>query len=228
MIGLSGSFVRVHAGARPLSVLLELDDGASVCLPAVPGFIGALLFDEDGELTQLSWEPADVSASDPSNASAAPTAALRDLRATVSAAVNRGVFRVQRDWFDELAAEMRGAAGPDPTLALYAAYAIHDYDMRGEIAALLKDKSEHLGFALFDLALLAAGDAVQRSRRDGALLPPFPLLTQGWPLLEVFRAGVDSELLDLRAYLRPSVWTCFEPLGTQRLLKRIKRKGGQP
>jgi len=57
----AGSLVRIDPRAGDASsVLLELDDGCSVLLPAIPEFIAELHFD-DGELVHLAYEPAETS-----------------------------------------------------------------------------------------------------------------------------------------------------------------------
>lgn len=48
--------VEVAAAGTPASVLLELDDGRSVLMPAIPGQVTELTF-KDGELAHLTYEP---------------------------------------------------------------------------------------------------------------------------------------------------------------------------
>lgn len=222
----NGELVRlsgVDETTRREVVLLELDDGAGVCMPAIPEFIGELRFDEDGELTHVAYEPSEFTER---WAAWEPRALeLRNLRATVSASVNRGVFRLREGTVSEFVEGIRTPRSVDPALALYGAYALHDLGRREEIRAMLDSLRADLGIALFDLALLAADQRVTQCRQDGVLAPPFPLLTNGWTLLSAFKTELDPDFMDLRSHLRQSVWTVFEPAGTEKLIKRIETNG---
>lgn len=210
--GDQGTLVRVAPRQGARSVLLELDDGGGVLLPAIPEFIAGLDFD-DGELVHVAYEPSDLSPR--WHAYAARVDELRMLRATVAAAAGLGVFRLSGNNASQLARGMQVARSVDPSMALYAAYAYHELGLRDDIRALLSSLHGDLGFAFFDIALLAADTALSQGLRDDRVLPAVPLLAQGWSLLGAFRAPASPLLDVLRRHLRPSLWTLFDPAGTR-------------
>lgn len=210
-----GSLVRMTPQHGAVSVLLELHDGCGALVPAIPEFLGELIF-EDGELVHVAFEPSDLSSR--WNDYAARQNELRALRGAIAAAAGLGVFRLTGDNALRLARGMQIAKSIDPSMALYAAYAYHDLGRRDRIREMQSFLRGDLGVTFFDIALLAADDSLWNAHRDGTVLPPVPLLSQGWPLLSAFRAPVSNALLALQRHLRPSLWTLFDPTGTQALV----------
>jgi hypothetical protein len=213
-----GTLVRVSPQHGPATVLLELHDGCGVLLPAIPDFLAELTFDE-GELSQVAYEPSD-------NGSRwgeykARQREMRTLRAAIAAAAGLGVFRLKGDNALQLAQAMQFAKSIDPSMALYAAYAYHDLGRRDRIREMQSYLRGDLGVTLFDIALLAADDSLEEALRNDAVLPPVPMLSQGWSLLSAFKAPMHPKLRELERCLRPSLWTLFDPDGTQRLVKAI-------
>ncbi|HVF58489.1 MAG TPA: caspase family protein [Thermoanaerobaculia bacterium] len=215
-----GTLVRITPQHGAVSVLLELSDGRGVLLPAIPEFLAELTF-EDDELAHVAYEPSDLSPR--WNDYAARRDELRALRAAIAAAAGMGVFRLTGDNALHLARGMQIAKSIDPSMALYAAYAYHDLGRRDRIREMQSFLRGDLGITFFDIALLAADDSLQTLYRDGSVLPPVPLLSQGWSLLSAFRAPVSQALLELQRYLRPSLWTLFDPAGTQALVKAFRQ-----
>jgi hypothetical protein len=216
VIGHDGTLVRVTPQHGACSVMLELADGCSVLLPALPEFLGELIF-EDGELAHVAYEPSDTSPRWPEYA--ARRDELRALRASVAAAAGLGVFKLTGSNALQLARSMQFAKSIDPSMALYAAYAYHDLGRRDRIREMAGYLQGDLGIVPFDIALLAADDRLARLTRDKAVLPPLPLLSQGWSLLSAFRAPIAAPLADMQRHLKPSLWTLFDPAGTQALAR---------
>lgn len=219
VVDADGTLLRVDPTRGAASVLIVLRDGGSVLLPALPEFLAGLTF-EDGELTHVSYEPADTS---PRWADyAARQDELRALRAAVAAATGLGVFRLGGDKALQLARGMQFAKSIDPSMALYAAYAYHDFGRRDLIHEMQNYLRGDLGIHFFDIALLAADGSLAAGLRDGSVLPPLPLLSQGWSLLNAFRAPLSPALRELQGHLRPSLWTLFDADGTALLLKAFQ------
>jgi hypothetical protein len=214
-----GKLVRLDPQQGPVSVLLELRDGSGALLPAIPEFLAELTF-EDGELSQVAYEPSDNLPR--WQEYAARQGELRTLRAAIAAAAGLGVFRVTGDNALQLATAMQIAKSIDPSMALYAAYAYHDLGRRDRIREMQSFLRGDLGITLFDIALLAADDSLKQAQRDRVVLPPVPMLSQGWSLLSAFKASMDPVLLELQRHLRPSLWTLFDPVGTQALIKAFQ------
>jgi hypothetical protein len=209
-----GTLVRVAPQHGACSVLLELDDGGGVLLPAIPEFIAALDFD-DGELVHVAYEPSDLGPR--WHEYAARIDEVRMLRATVAAAAGLGVFRLSDDNAPRIARGMQVAKSIDPSMALYAAYAYHELGRRDRIREMLSFLHGDLGFAFFDIALLAADTGLAQGLRDDRVLPVVPLLSQGWSLLGAFRAPASPLRDTLQRHLRPSLWTLFDAAGTRAL-----------
>lgn len=215
------SLVRVSPGpGGAASVLVVLEDGSSTLLPAIPDFLCELSFDE-GELAHVAYEPSDRSWR--WNEYVPRIAELRSLRAAIAAAAGLGVFRLAGENALQLARAMQFAKMVDPSMALYAAYAYHDLARRDRIREMQSYLRGDLGISLFDIALLADDGELAAMLRARTVLPPIPLLAQGWPLLSAFRAPLPSSLLDLRRHLRPSLWTLFDAAGTNAVLDAFAR-----
>jgi hypothetical protein len=211
-----GSLVRMSLQAGAVSVLLELSDGCGVLLPAIPEFIAELTF-EGGELVNVAYEPSDLSPRWPEYSVRRDE--LRSLRSSIAAAAGLGVFRLVGDNALQLARTMQVAKSIDPSMSLYAAYAYHEQGRRDRIREMQAFLRDDLGITFFDIALLAADDSLLKAQSGGSLVPPVPLLSQGWSLLSAFRAPMPDALANLQRHLRPSLWTLFDPTGTQALIK---------
>ncbi len=213
------SRARVNLSGPAASVLLLLDDGSAVLLPAVRGFVATLTI-EDGELADVACEPSDDTprrrdfvrhADEP-----------RTLRGVVAQAARHGVFGLEGGQAPALARRMQYARQVDPALALYAAYAFHDLQQTERIRETNRALMDELGFAFFDLDLLSG--AFGRAHDGTARFPPVPLLAQGWALLGALGATLPGELQALQRELLPSLWTHVNPAGAERL-RRLMSSG---
>ena len=215
------SIARVHLKNGPANVLLILADGSGVLLPALPGFITALTF-EQGELADIAYEPSEHTPRWIDFAARADE--LRSLRAVVAAAAREGVFRLDGTAAPELARRMQVAKSVDPALSLYAAYAYHDLQQTDRVREMLGFLRADIGIGFFDLELLSgkatAGPGIRR-------FPPVPMLAQGWSLLSAFGVPLSDELAPLRDELVDTLWTQFQSRGAQRL-KRLVEQGSLP
>lgn len=224
-LGPSREVVRVSGAARPgASVLLILDDGSGIVLPAIPEFIAALTM-EDGELVEVSYEPSDNTWR--WNDFMSHAKELRTLRKVVSSATRTGAFRLEGDDALRLARRLQYSKGVDPSLAVYAAYAYNDLHRQDLVRDMNDYMTGDLGAPLFDIAMFAR-------ILDGKTLPQrppvmgfAPLLAQGWAYLRARSIALPGGLDDLPRTLVGSVWTMFNPEGVKRLRATVFQ-GAQP
>jgi hypothetical protein len=68
-----------------------------------------------------------------------------------------------------------------------------------------------LGLTFFDIALLSGGPKQQR------VTPPFPMLSQGWPLLPAYGVELPRNVRGIAQHRLPSLWTLFAKGGVAML-----------
>ncbi len=213
LLGNEGSIVRLNGVPRGGSlVLLVFENGFGAAVPAIPEYIAALTLD-NGQLVDVSYEPSDNSWR--SNEYRERSSELRSLRSTISASAAFGVFRLDEDGGLALARRMQYAKGIDPSLALYAAYAYDSLQRRDLIDEMRRYLMGDLDLLFFDISLLSGRPAPAR------VLPPFPMLSQGWSLLSAYRAELPNSLRGIEVLRVPSLWTLFNPAGVTKIERTI-------
>jgi hypothetical protein len=214
-----GTIIRVGQMPRPgTGVLLELRNGTGVLIPAIPDFIAELTF-ESNELVNVSYEPSDRSWRWGDYANRLEE--LRTLRASIAASVGLGVFRLSGEDVLKLARRIQFAKGVDPSMALYAAYAYHDLQRRDLIKEMQSFLRGDLGLTFFDISLLS-GDQPDNFSGLDRVVPPFPMLSQGWTLLSAFRVKLPVSIQQLQQHLLPALWTMFDQGGVAKLAAAIQ------
>lgn len=212
-------------GARPaVNTVVTVDDNSVVVVPAFRGYVTGLVFDEQGQLDDVSYEPSANTALGRAYADAAVE--VRALRAAIAASSSLGVFRLDDEQdAGELVQRMRSMKALDPALAVYAAYACHDRRMRAEIADMGRHLERDLHARVFDVAMLAFSMSARGAAGDNALpvYPFVPMLTQGWALLSPLGITLAGRLDSLRGHLRTSLWTHFDPPAADLLLWTINK-----
>jgi len=217
--------VRIWNVPRPATnALIVFDDGNGALVPAIPDFIGTLTYD-DGELANVSYEPSDRSPQ--WTAVRDQLAELRALRRVVAAAARLGVFRP--DDIEDLngfVRRLRDVKGLDPTLAVYAAYALHTLQRQKTIDEMQGDLEAALQLRLFDIAMLAREPGTRKAWNAAKVFPAIPLLSQGWALLDPYRVSLPGSLGDAKLYrcLKSSLWTLFTKSGVTAVRKAITSK----
>lgn len=205
----------VMAGSSS-SVLIVLEDGSSVFLPALRDQVGHVMISPDEGITDISYEPIGNSLRWLAFAPSAND--LRSLRMLAAAAARDNSLRLDARLADQMQARLRYRKYVDPSLALYTAYALHDAGLqdrlRGLAAAVLAD----LGPAFLDLELLS------HSVMPNSSVLRFPILARGWSLLNAFGMTASPEIDALRAALRESLWTHFNEDGTRQLKRLISTR----
>ncbi len=212
-IGHLGDVVQValEFGHVATNVFVQLADGSAVVVPALQDHITALTID-DGRLRDVTFEPSLNTAR--GQAWLARRGEHTRLRDIIAAASSLGALRL--DTQGQGSALLEGLArtnGLDPALSVYAAWALHDRRMRAEITKLHEQTVKELGVRIFDLAMLADTLADAPAVPGPGLFPCVPMLAQGWSLLSAFDVMLPGRLGELRAHLRPALWTHITPAG---------------
>lgn len=216
--------VNLHDSRKGANVLVQLNDGSLVIVPAFRDYITSLSFDDDGNLEDVSCEP---SANTPRYAAwKASSRELGNLRAVVAAASSLGVFRFDdAEQGIELLNRMRSAKSLDPMIAVYAAWAFHDRRMRAQIVDMQTLLDDDLNVRLFDVAMLSLSLGKKKTAdTPKEMYPCVPMLTQGWSLLMPLNVKLPDELMGLRGNLRPTLWTQFSPVALDPLLKHLQKQ----
>lgn len=220
-LGDAGRWVETTNVGHGESVLLVLPDESGLLLPLLEDFNVELTF-EPRELVMVTYSPAYGSRRWTENrAGMREAASLRDFIARAS---HQGVFQLEGEDALTIAERLRRLKGADPTLALYAAYAFHDLQRGDLVRDMRRYQRADLGWDLFDVALLARELGTRPSSSPPRVKPSFPLMAQGWALLDAFGVSLPGRLAELRQHLLPSLWSCFEPRGVA-LLRDALQKG---
>jgi hypothetical protein len=214
-----GGCLEIEPVGKRATVVIRLSDGAGVVLPVLRNQSATLTF-EQGELIDVQYQRSPVR-----DVSALPghdTERLQQLRAAIAAASQFGVLQFDRGVALKLSTAFRLNYRPDPALATYLAYGLHDIRLRGEIRDLLHSMRKVDRAGLLDVALLAGRQdwfgAVHEAHSLSA-----PLMSRGWSLLDAFRWRLSEPMSAMRGYLKPSLWTVIGPEGIAKLLSRATR-----
>jgi hypothetical protein len=216
-----GEVVRVNSISQPgANVLLVLEQGKGILLPAIEDFIAVLTVEEE-ELVDVSYEPSDNSWRWAEYETRAPE--IRALRSLAASSMTQGVFRLEQEDALEVAKRMQFAKGVDPTLAVYAAYAYNDLHRRDLIRQMSSYMRDDIGAPFFDIALLAGELNRSTVTRETAVYGQAPFLAQGWALLSALGVALPQSLSDLARTLAPSVWTMFNEDGVRTIRNSFQR-----
>ncbi|MCK9988144.1 MAG: hypothetical protein AzoDbin1_04616 [Azoarcus sp.] len=219
------ALVRVEpAGMAAGSVALGFSDGSGAVVAALDGYIGNVVVGAGGVSnvsyipSRNNWRWADYEQH---------RARINELHAAIATTARFGLFRIEGERKSrtararQLGDTIRILKGIDPTLGLYAAYAYSDADLIDQVESVLGFMRDDLRTDLFDVAMLAG--VLSGSRRNDAYGPvPFcPLLSQGWNLVRARGVRMPPEVDAARDYLRPALWTTFDPGGMQILTRAL-------
>ncbi len=222
-IGYLGDVIQValEHGHAATNVFVQFADGSAVVVPALQEHITALTID-DGRLRDVAFEPSLNTAR--GQAWLARRAEFTRLRDLIAAASSLGAFRLDDAAQGTALLEQLGRTGGlDPALRVYATWALHDRRLHAEITRLHEQAVQQLGVRVFDLALLADTLGDERLTTAGpGLFPCVPMLSQGWSLLSAFDVTLRGRLPELRAHLRPALWTHITPAGAGILLDSLQ------
>jgi hypothetical protein len=213
----------VRGAGGPQSVAVQTEDGAWLAAQILPRFIATLIVGGQG-VESLNYAP--------------PLSRQyeRELNRESEAIVARWNALLNLDRrarpealaFAETAREMKHI---NPAFGILAAYAYERAGEIDEIASIGWHFADRDGFVPYDVYLLlsANGDPAALIGEHGPLRSDFevaggfPLMTQGWALLDPNQDGSNPALLDLRDGLARGVWTSFNAQSGARFAELVKR-----
>ena len=211
---LTDELVRIYPHYPGTTILLVLESGLGVALPAIPDFLAAVTVERD-EVVDIAYEPSEGTFR--WDEFSAREREVRGLRAVAASSSREGAFELEGEDALEVARRMQYAKGVDPSLAVYAAYAYADQGRRDLVREMYGFMLDDLGAALFDVAMLARANI-------GQPLGLAPLLGQGWALLPASRSALPPSLDDLERHVLPgSLWTVYDPGGVERIRAALMR-----
>lgn len=198
------------------SFLISLNNGKGSIIPALKGYIGEIVFSEEG-LANVNYLPSSfykVPKTD--DLSLSSTRSIHLLRALIAVALNDDAFRVSdvKQFADLVRAN-------DPTLGLYAAHALSHGGMDHWILFIMEQMRKVIFSDFFDVRLLArrlGGNAAS----NVPVTPACPMLTQSWNLLRSRGVTLTRVLEESRQYLCDSLWTTYDSTGMSLLLGALK------
>ena len=207
-------------GEPAANVVVQFDNGTGMLLPALAQHVGSITV-EAGEVVNVTYEPARGSPLWPQVEER--LGELRSLRALMASSARMGVFRLRGSDGQQLAERIKIGKAPDPTMAVYAAYAFHDRQQSDLIREMSQSLKTRRSLQLFDLALLG-GDLARREGAEPGVFPFVPLLTRGWPLMGAHRVTLPGRLENLGDHRVESLWTLFDRRGTELIRSAIREK----
>jgi cold shock CspA family protein len=216
--------VRVHIGDHPLLVLLRLAGGWGLLLPAIPGQIGYVGLNKIGLPESVAYEPSSnraqwVEFQDNSHS-------IRQLRDFLNKTADEGNLRLATlndgKLAEVLAVMKYGQDDIDFSLLVMLSYV--GYSSRSkEILQQLRDLAiKRFHFIPMDLAILSVLTDEGFRLEDQPVLPPFPLLAQGWALMDVARIKLPSALAEAREHILPAAWTTWDEKGVTMVADYLK------
>ena len=221
-ISSDGEILRVtNLPDGPASVLLMFDTEVGTVLPAVPGFVAGLTFNE-GELLDVAYEPSTNSFRWDQFARRADE--VRALRAVAASSTQQGRFRLEGREAADVARRMQYAKGIDPALSVYAAYAYHDLQETSRIRRMAGYLRSDIACTFFDIDLLARKLVDRGLSPDDRVLPFVPLLSQGWALLGAHRFRKHPLLEGIETNIRDSVWSLFDAPGVNKIRQAMQTR----
>lgn len=219
-----GHQVRIDVNDSPTNVLLVFEDGRGALLPAIPDFVGSIDY-FNGELVNVSYEPSQCGSR---FESAQFFADLRGMRGVIASAAHLfGSFRLENAKDGSSLLKLihnPNILSVDPTLALYAGYALHELQRLEDIKNLESAQQNALGVSLFDNSLLALEPRERPALMPSNIFPAVPMLSQGWTLLAAYGVFLPRRLQNIYRQVTDSFWTLFDAAGVEEVRAAINEK----
>lgn len=202
------ALVRCYITGSAAEIAVSLEDGRTLLLPLLRGYLGHGEIDETG-LNSLSYVPADTHYRWWDYE--AKRNQIDRLRAAATVAMRNGRFSVgSLAEAEALGDAIRIGKALDPILGLFAAWSYAESGHRNKINSVRDYMRSDLEVDLFDLRMLS-------QRRPSAddmawdLASTCPMLTQGWAILISRGILLNPILAKGEAHLTSSLFTTFGP-----------------
>jgi len=216
---------RLGTGPYGDVAVIRLDSGAITAVPITRDHTTMLTLDESGR-SVLSVSLDDTRFGD-TMGGATPSVGLSAL---IVASASLGAFaptHYQAELIMDKLLASTASGGERSTImplgltaVIHAAYAIAPLGHRDRLPALNARIRDRLGVGVFDISMLARTTPYSPSAPFAGRFP-YPLLAQGWPLLNA--RGMSSRYLEaLRKHILPSPWTLFDESAFNDLLRMFR------
>jgi Caspase domain len=209
-------------GEKPLSILIELDNGNWIAGCILPEFVGTIVI-KDGLAASVNYAPA--------RDSRFPRASFEHIAPMLNrwtALMHQGRFGDYQE-LTQTAGQLRKYNYLNPTLGIIAAYAYERTGNLHEIDSVAGYFAEAQQPVPFDVALLSTkpvwrmrqGLTIELDAGRRAVAGSFPLMTQGWSFLDREDEFVPLSLFEVRGGLLPALWTTFRGKEGKRLAELL-------
>lgn len=215
--------IRIHPQDQSKTALIILQNGNSIPIAILDGYIGTLVFEKETLLT-INYSPSQNSYKYHSYLKNEKRIGIA--RSYVASAANDGFDYIKtfKDDFNKdgqinfsnAGSYLRQDKDIDPSLGLYAVYAFRQEGKIKDIKSVYRFMAIQKNNILFDIAMLASALTDEKNR----LAPFCPMLSLGWAYRHQFESLLDPIIIEASNYLVPSLWTTFTPRGTQ-LIKKL-------
>jgi len=216
--------IRIHPNPNFNSALIILENGYSIPVAILEGYIGTLVFEKNKLLT-INYTPSRNSYK--YHFFEQNENKINFVRAFIASAANEGFdySKTFRNEFNEDGYMNYGNAGSylrqekslDPSLGLYAVYAYRQEGKFKEIQSVYKYIKEENGNTIFfDVVMLAEKLPEERQR----IAPFCPMISLGWAYRQRFEKYLHPSITEAANFLVPSLWTTFDKKGTE-IIKRL-------
>jgi|GEM_PF-1255974 len=206
--------------------LLVLENGCSLPLAILKGYVGVLVFKDDRLLT-VNYKPVQKN-EHVYRSYLDKLDKIEEARSFVAYAANEGfdyskvfnnVFNSKNQFdFDDAGSLLRIGKALDPSLALYASYAFRQEGKFDKIKSVLTYLHFDNNAILFDVAMLG------NELHEHKLASQCPLMSAGWSYQHLFKDRVTPEFLEASKHLDTGLWTMFKPEGTDIIMRFINQK----
>ena len=215
------SVLRLYPNASPVGELaLALDDGRSLFLPVMQGYICHVALDMTG-VRSLIFVPARSNwRNDATDPILSPETDRLRVLATEAMDENRFQLGSVED-AARLADATRMGKANDPILGLFAAQAYAEAALPARVREVSDYMHDDIRADLFDVRLLS--NRFWQHNIDYPVVPRCPMLTQNWALLGPRRASLPDPLARLQPFLTDALWASFTPGAADLLFDAIEK-----
>lgn len=215
--------IRIYQDDSISSALIVLNNGHSIPIAILNGYIGTLVFDKNRLLT-INYTPSKNNYKYQSFKENEKK--IKFVRAFIASAANEGfdyknTFKNEfnkdgRMRYDNAGSFLRREKSIDPSLGLYAVYAFMQAGKINDVKSVYNYMREESDKMLFDVAMLSGMLKVEYKR----LAPFCPMLSLGWAYRNRFEEFLHPKLQEASSFLVPNLWTTFDVNGTE-ILKTL-------
>jgi hypothetical protein len=210
--------IRIYPHLNSNTALIILNNGNSIPVAIIEGYIGTLVFKKNQLLT-INYTPSRNSHK--YHYFEQNENRIGFVRSFVASAANEG-FDYSQTFKNEFTKDghmnysnagsyLRQEKSIDPSLGLYAVYAFRQEGKIKDIKSVYSFMAEENENIIFDVAMLANS----LSREKQRVAPFCPMIAIGWAYRNLFDDFLSPEIREASNFLSPSLWSTFDKKGTE-------------